>query len=59
MLERDEGLRKFEREKDIFDILKKHIKIDFKITRALIYGIVYALLESHELFMKAKSNKMH
>lgn len=58
MGEKDEGIRKFEREKDIFDILRNYIKIDFKITRALIYGIIYSLLESHELFMRAKASKM-
>jgi hypothetical protein len=46
MLECPEALPKFDKEKDIFEIFKKYINSKFKIARALIYGIIYALLES-------------
>ncbi len=46
MVERDDGLRKIEKEKDVFDVLKKYTKSKFKITKTLTYGIIFALLES-------------
>jgi hypothetical protein len=58
MLEKEEGLRKFEEERDIFEVCKRYVGSQFKITRAIIYGIIYALLDSHELFMRANSQKM-
>lgn len=46
MLEKEEAFVKFEGEPDLFDVLKRYTQIPFKITRALIYGVIYALLEN-------------
>lgn len=58
MLEKEEAFAKFERENDIFDVLKKYTQVSFKITRALVYGIIYALLENEELFYRAHDQKL-
>lgn len=53
-----EGLNKFEKEKDIFEILKKYVKSPYKLVKTLIYGIIYSLLENKQLYSLAVSQKL-